>query len=125
VPDGSTRLRADKGKLSRVLGVLISNAIKFTDQGEVRIETSLLDDRTLRIDVTDTGVGIAPENLADIFNEYVQIKSPQRSKIGGTGLGLAISRRLAGVMGGKLEVVSEPGKGSTFSLFLPSSKVIR
>jgi len=125
VPDGSTRLRADKGKLSRTLGVLISNAIKFTDQGEVRIEASLLDDRTLRIDVSDTGVGIAPENLADIFNEYVQIKSPQRSKIGGTGLELAISRRMAGVMGGKLEVVSEPGKGSTFSLFLPSSKVIR
>jgi signal transduction histidine kinase len=124
VPESGIRLRADKGKLSRVVAILVGNAIKFTEQGEVRIECSLLDDRTLRFDVIDTGVGIPAENRSAIFDELAQLKNAMRSKNGGTGLGLSIARRTVRLMGGKLEVVSEPGKGSTFSFFLPSSKVI-
>jgi signal transduction histidine kinase len=85
----------------------------------------LLNDRTLRFDVTDTGIGIARETQNAIFDEFAQMKSPQRARSGASGLALPIARRLVKFMGGKLEVVSEPGKGSTFSFFLPSSKVIR
>ena len=124
-PEPGIHLRADKSKLSRVLNILVGNAIKFTERGEVRVETSLLNDRTLRFDVTDTGIGIARETQNAIFDEFAQMKSPQRARSGASGLALPIARRLVKFMGGKLEVVSEPGKGSTFSFFLPSSKVIR
>jgi K+-sensing histidine kinase KdpD len=125
VPEPGIHVRADKLKLSRVLAILVGNAVKFTDKGEVRIECELLDDRSLRFDVSDTGVGIPTQNLRAIFDEFAQMKSSDRNKMGGTGLGLPISRRLVHLMGGKLEVVSELGKGSTFSFTLPSSKVIR
>jgi signal transduction histidine kinase len=74
--------------------------------------------------VTDTGIGIEPENLSKIFDEFAQLKSPQRSKATGSGLGLAISRRLIEAMAGKLEVLSESGKGSTFSFTLPPTSVV-
>lgn len=125
VPDSGIRLRADKAKLSRLVAILVGNAIKFTEQGQVRIECSLLDDRALRFDVSDTGPGIPTENQGAIFDELAQLKNAKRSQNGGTGLGLSIARRLVRLMGGKLEVISEPGKGSTMSFFLPSSKVIR
>jgi PAS domain S-box-containing protein len=123
-PDPKIILRIDKVKLSRVLGILVDNAIKFTQRGEVRVETNLTDDRALRFDVTDTGVGIAPENHDSIFDEFIQLKSPQRAKTGGSGLGLAIAKRLVELMDGKLEVASELGKGSTFSFTLPASNVL-
>ncbi|MGA2440619.1 MAG: ATP-binding protein [Tepidisphaeraceae bacterium] len=122
-PDPKICLRIDKAKLSRVLGILVDNAIKFTHRGEVRVETSLVDGRTLRFDVTDTGIGIAADSLSSIFDEFTQLKNPQRAKTGGSGLGLAIARRLVELMDGKLEVASEPGKGSTFSFTLPASNV--
>ncbi|MGD0389643.1 MAG: ATP-binding protein [Tepidisphaeraceae bacterium] len=122
-PVSNICLRVDKAKLARVLGILVDNAIKFTQQGEVRVEAILMDDRTLRFEVTDTGIGIAADSLNSIFDELTQLKSAQRAKTGGSGLGLAISRRLVELMDGKLEVASEPGKGSTFSFFLPASNV--
>jgi PAS domain S-box-containing protein len=122
--DPKISLRIDKVKLSRVLAILVDNAIKFTQRGEVRVETSLRDDRSPRFDVTDTGVGIAPDSLNSIFDEFIQLKSPQRAKTGGSGLELAIARRLLELMDGKLEVASEPGKGSTFSFILPASSVL-
>jgi signal transduction histidine kinase len=125
VPEPGIRLRADKAKLSRLVAILVENAIKFTEQGQVRIEWSLLEDRTLRFDVSDTGPGIPAEQQSAIFDELAQLKNSQRNKNGGSGLELSIARRLVRLMGGKLEVVSEPGKGSTLSFFLPSSKVIR
>jgi signal transduction histidine kinase len=125
LPEPGIRLRADKAKLSRVVAILVGNAIKFTEKGEVRIECGLLDDRTLRFEVSDTGIGIPPENQSAIFDEFAQLKKPERSNSGGTGLGLSIARRLARLMGGKLELASELGKGTTVSFFLPSSKVIR
>jgi signal transduction histidine kinase len=125
VPEPEIRLLADKAKLSRVVAILVENAIKFTEKGAVRIECSLLNDRNLRFDVIDTGPGIAPEKQSAIFDEFVQLKNAQRSKNGGSGLELSIARRLVKLMGGKLELISEPGKGSTLSFFLPASKVIR
>ena len=118
------RARVDKLRLSRILGILIDNAIKFTQQGHVCVEATLLENRSLRFDVTDTGVGIARENLTAIFDELIQLKSPERSKNGGTGLGLPIARRLVELMGSKLEVSSELDKGSTFSFALPAGNVI-
>jgi PAS domain S-box-containing protein len=123
-PDPEICLRIDKGKLSRVLGILVDNAIKFTYRGEVSVETTLLDDRTVRFDVTDSGIGIAADSLGSIFDEFTQLKSPQRAKTGGSGLGLAIARRLVELMNGKLEVASELGKGTTFSFILPASNVV-
>ncbi len=114
----------DKIRLSRLLGILIDNAIKFTQRGEVSVEANLLDNRSLRFDVTDTGVGIPAENLNGLFDELVQLRSPQRAKTGGTGMGLPISKRLVELMGAKLEISSEPDKGSTFSFTLPPVNVI-
>lgn len=123
-PDAKIRARIDKIRLSRLLGILVDNAIKFTERGQVSVEAHLTENKALRFDVTDTGVGIPAENLTTIFDELVQLKSPQRAKTGGTGMGLAISKRLVELMGGKLEVFSEPGKGSTFSFTLPPANVI-
>jgi PAS domain S-box-containing protein len=123
-PNSGIRLRGDRIKLTRVLGNLIGNAIKFTEQGRVVVEAGLLPDSRPRVSVTDTGIGIAAENLSKIFDEFAQLKSPERSKVSGSGLGLAISRRLIEAMSGKLDVVSEPGNGSTFSFTLPPTSVV-
>jgi signal transduction histidine kinase len=120
LPEQNVQMKIDKGRLARLLGILVSNAIKFTDKGKVEIEASQLPDRNVCIAVTDTGAGIPPEKMNDIFDEFVQLKNPLRQKIGGTGMGLAIARRLVEVLGGKLEVASEIGKGSTFSFTLPT-----
>jgi signal transduction histidine kinase len=123
LPEGNVHLRVDKARFARVLGNLVGNAIKFTQEGKVEVEANVLPDRTLRVAVTDTGVGIPPEKLGEIFDEFVQLKSPQRQKIGGTGMSLAITKRLVEMMGGTIEVASEPGKGSTFSFTLPAARV--
>lgn len=122
--DPAVRLRGDRIKLSRVVTNLVGNAIKFTDAGGVEVEAALLPDRRPRISVRDTGIGIAAENLEKIFDEFAQLKSPERDKSRGSGLGLSISKRLVETMGGSLDVVSEPGRGSTFSFTLPASCVI-
>jgi signal transduction histidine kinase len=118
------RLRTDKVKLGRILTNLVTNAVKFTETGQVRLEANLLADRTLQFRIVDTGIGIAPENIMLIFDEFAQLKSSQRAKTGGSGMGLAITRRLVQLLGGKLEVVSEAGKGSTFAFCLQASTVI-
>jgi two-component system sensor histidine kinase/response regulator len=119
----SMRLRADRIKMSRVLNNLVGNAIKFTESGQVHVTAERLADGRLRITVADTGIGIEPENLPRIFDEFFQLKNPGRERKG-SGLGLSISKRLVEVMGGQLEVSSEPGKGSTFSVTLPASLVV-
>ena len=122
-PQGNVHLRVDKARFARVLGSLVGNAIKFTEKGKVEVEASVQPDRTLRVTVTDTGVGIPPEKLGEIFDEFVQLRSPQRQKTGGSGMGLAIAKRLVELIGGTIEVASEPGKGSTFSFTLPAARV--
>ncbi len=97
---------------------LLSNAVKFTERGRIRIVVTA-QQGTLKIAVTDTGIGIAPEHLSDIFKSFHQIDNSTERQFGGTGLGLAISRNLARAMGGDVNVVSEIGKGSTFTFAMP------
>lgn len=114
------RLRADKAKLARVVRNLVSNAIKFTETGNVTV-SSALDGHMVAIAVSDTGIGIAPENLERIFGEFAQLRSSSADERRGWGLGLAISKRLVGMMGGTIKVESVLNRGSTFTVRLPRS----
>ncbi len=111
-------LRTDEQKVHQVLVNLLANAVKFTDHGSVSLEVSTPSESTVVFKVKDTGVGIAPEDLAEIFDEFVQLPR-DGAKPEGTGLGLAISRRLAMILGGTLTASSVVGEGSTFALVLP------
>ncbi len=110
----------DEPKARQVVLNLLSNAIKFTAQGEVRVVLGMLDDKTWSVCVEDTGIGIATEFHELIFEEFRQADSSPARQAGGTGLGLAISRKLAHLMGGWLSLESEVGKGSAFTMFLPT-----
>ena len=118
-PDHEITLTTDEGKLSQILRNLISNAIKFTERGEIRVAVVTGDDDTLLFSVTDSGVGIAADDQARIFEEFTQVDNPMQKHVRGTGLGLPLSRKLAGLLGGHLEVESTPGVGSRFELRLP------
>ena len=117
-PPGAV-VTTDAVKLTRILGNLASNAVKFTDAGSVRVALRAGADHGLVASVADTGRGIAPDQLAGIFEEFGQLGNPERSRAKGTGLGLALCRRLVVALGGHLEVASEPGRGSTFTVTLP------
>jgi signal transduction histidine kinase/ligand-binding sensor domain-containing protein/CheY-like chemotaxis protein len=116
------RVNLDPVRLRQVLVNLGGNAVKFTERGEVILRLELLgwEDGSLkvRVAVADTGLGIAPENQARIFEEFAQEDASTTRRFGGTGLGLAIARQLIELMGGRLALSSEPGKGSTFSFEL-------
>lgn len=114
----SLHMVSDEAKLSQILRNFLSNAVKFTEQGEVRL-TVTAQDGTVRFDVRDTGIGIAPEDIQRIFDDFVQVDGPRQRRVRGTGLGLPLSKRLAELIGGRVEVTSAVGKGSTFSLILP------
>jgi signal transduction histidine kinase/DNA-binding response OmpR family regulator len=109
----------DEGKVSQILRNFISNALKFTESGEVRVSATLENDSNLIFSVSDTGIGIAPENLGLIFQDFVQVDSPIQRRVKGTGLGLPLSKKLATVLGGEVGVQSELGAGSTFTLRIP------
>jgi signal transduction histidine kinase len=116
---GGLRVRADREKLEQVLLNLLSNAIKFTEPaGQVAVSCEAAGDRVL-LRVRDTGIGIAPDELARVFEAFVQVDARFTRTQEGTGLGLAISRDLARGMGGDLTAESRPGVGSTFTLALP------
>ena len=116
-PDVPRRVSADGRHLRQVLLNLLGNAIKFTSAGEVRLNIGIGDDGRLTFGVTDTGIGVAPEELAEIFEAFTQTKSGAAA--GGTGLGLTISRHLLNAMGSELRVESTPGEGSRFYFSLP------
>jgi signal transduction histidine kinase len=120
----ATLVRADRMKLARVLGNLIGNAIKYTQSGSVDVRTTRLEDGRISISVADTGPGIAHEHLDLIFDEFFQLRNPERDSSKGSGLGLSISKRLVNAMGGTLVVQSKPGAGSTFVVTLPASAVV-
>ena len=115
VPD---RLIGDPRRLRQVVINLVGNAVKFTEEGEVEVgvavEEALPDAVCLRLWVRDTGIGIAPEKQARIFDSFSQVDSSTSRRFGGSGLGLAISQQLVELMGGRIWVESEEGKGSTF-----------
>ncbi|MBI1205908.1 MAG: response regulator [Azospirillum sp.] len=116
--DVPRRLRGDPLRLQQVLINLTSNAIKFTERGEIVVRVGVEDlagDRiVLGFEVTDTGIGIAPDQLRRLFQAFSQGDSSTTRRFGGTGLGLAICHRLVGLMGGVMTLTSEPGKGSRF-----------
>jgi two-component system, sensor histidine kinase and response regulator len=118
-PDVPAIVIGDPTRLQQVLGNLIGNAIKFTPEGEVVLSVSLREVQAREVHVqfavADTGIGIAPEVQAAIFDAFTQADGSTTRRFGGTGLGLAISRRLVTSMHGELAVSSTPGKGSTFS----------
>ncbi|WP_213008807.1 sensor histidine kinase [Paractinoplanes toevensis] len=111
-------LRTDELLLTRVLRNLLTNAIKFTAEGEVRLAVRTVDD-DVEFTVVDTGTGIPPELHERIFEEFYQVPGSRAITGKGTGLGLPYARRLAGILGGGLRVASTPGRGSTFTLALP------
>ena len=112
-------LYTDDKKLSQILRNFISNALKFTLHGEVRVTATVTADGRVRFAVSDTGIGIAPEHLPTLFNDYTQIASAVQKRHRGTGLGLSLSKRLALVLGGTVEVSSQVGRGSTFAVIIP------
>jgi CheY-like chemotaxis protein len=118
--EGLPELHTDERKLSQILRNLISNALKFTQQGEVRVSAAPGPRGTVVFSVRDTGVGIAPEDQERIFEEFVQVEGPHQQGVKGTGLGLPLSRRLAELLGGSLDVHSQPGEGSTFQAVVAS-----
>jgi PAS domain S-box-containing protein len=111
-------IRADEGRLRQVINNLMGNAVKFTESGGVCVEASLADG-SLRVEVRDTGVGVAPSKRQAIFHEFVQADSSHARRFGGTGLGLAISKRLVESMGGTIGVEARAGGGSCFWFVLP------
>ncbi|PNG58882.1 MULTISPECIES: ATP-binding protein [unclassified Variovorax] len=113
------RLYTDDRRLSQILRNFISNALKFTPRGEVRVSAVRLDDDNVRFSVSDTGIGIAPEHHAAVFDDFAQVDSPVQKRLRGTGLGLSLSRRLAHLLGGEVGIESELGKGSVFFVTVP------
>ncbi|MEU4082097.1 hybrid sensor histidine kinase/response regulator [Streptomyces venezuelae] len=126
-------LVTDDSRLRQVLRNLLSNAVKFTEHGSVELRIEPASDAELPVPVhrggpvvafrvTDTGIGIAPENLEAIFGAFQQADGTTNRKYGGTGLGLSISREIAFLLGGALTVTSVAGEGSTFTLYLPVTR---
>ena len=114
-------LMVDPMRLRQILLNLLSNACKFTKQGEVKLTARKIINggNWIELAVSDTGIGMTPEQQAKLFAEFTQADSLTARRFGGTGLGLAISRKLARMMGGDVTVTSEPGKGSVFTVRLP------
>ncbi|MFC0399780.1 response regulator [Paraburkholderia rhizosphaerae] len=110
----------DGQRLTQILRNLLSNALKFTEQGEVALDIAAEEPGTLRIDVRDTGIGIAADKLDMIFDAFQQADGSTSRHYGGSGLGLSISREFARLLGGRISVVSEPGRGSVFTVWLPT-----
>ncbi len=115
-------LKLDGRRLRQILGNLVSNALKFTQTGAVRVVLARANDR-LVCSVTDTGIGISPEQQRRLFGRFVQADDARAKRYQGSGLGLALSRELAQLMGGTLDVESEPGVGSRFTCTLPLVEV--
>ncbi len=113
-------LRTDEGKVSQILRNLISNALKFTPNGKVTVSAMMLENQWVQFMVEDTGIGIPPEHHEDIFREFSQVENPLQEKHRGTGLGLPLCRNLTMLLGGTIWLESEPGRGSTFFVRLPS-----
>jgi signal transduction histidine kinase len=121
MPDHPIMLRTDPDKVRQILLNLAGNALKYTERGSVRVTLGAGTDRRGVIEVTDTGMGIAPEHLERIFEPFWQVDSAPRSRSHGTGLGLSVVRRLVQLLGGEVTVESERGRGSTFTVRLPAA----
>lgn len=112
-------LDTDRAKLSQIVRNLVSNALKFTERGQVRVSVAPMADDQIAVAVADTGVGIPADLIDRIFEEFAQLENPLQARVKGTGLGLPISRRVAQMLGGDIAVDSVVGEGSTFTLVIP------
>jgi signal transduction histidine kinase len=119
-PVDVARVYTDNTKLSQILRNFISNALKFTQAGEVRVSARADEGGMVTFSVADTGIGIPAEHHAAIFEDFVQVDSPIQKRLRGTGLGLSLSKKLAGLLGGHVGVTSELNVGSTFSVTIPT-----
>jgi signal transduction histidine kinase len=118
-PPAQWQLYTDNKMLSQILRNFISNALKFTVKGEVRVSARQNDDRTVTFAVADSGIGVDPKFHAAIFTDFTQVDSPIQKRLRGTGLGLSLSRQLAELLGGTVGLRSALGQGSTFSVTIP------
>ncbi|QJP95954.1 MULTISPECIES: sensor histidine kinase [Pseudomonas] len=118
-PVGLPRLYTDDKKLAQILRNFISNSLKFTTRGEVRVSARLEGQDKVRFAVSDTGIGIAPELHGTLFEDFSQVDSPLQKRLRGTGLGLSLCKRFAELLGGEVGVESTPGVGSSFFVIIP------
>jgi signal transduction histidine kinase len=118
-PHDVPRVFTDHKKLSHILRNFISNALKFTRQGEVRVKAEREGENQVTFSVSDTGIGIAKEHQAAIFQDFVQVDSPIQQRFRGVGLGLSLSKKFALALGGSVSVSSQLGVGSTFIVTIP------
>jgi signal transduction histidine kinase len=119
LPPSDVTVETDPTKLRQIVLNLLSNAVKFTDHGDIRLGAAATDD-TITITVSDTGIGIAPENLERVFEPFWQVDQSPTRRAGGAGLGLAVTRRIATYLGGSIRISSEVGAGTTFEVDLPA-----
>ncbi|MGN6545689.1 MAG: sensor histidine kinase [Aureliella sp.] len=119
-PPDVPKLYTDDTKLSIILRNFVSNALKFTSQGEVRVRATCVEGGRVQFSVSDTGIGIAQEHLASIFEDWVQIVSSTQKRLRGSGLGLSLCKRYAELLGGNVSAQSQLGVGSTFTLTIPA-----
>jgi signal transduction histidine kinase len=118
-PMGLPRLYTDDKKLAQILRNFISNSLKFTQRGEIRISARLEGQHAVRFAVTDTGIGIPAELHGTLFEDFAQVDSPLQKRLRGTGLGLSLCKRFAELLGGRVGLESQPGVGSTFFVVIP------
>ena len=118
-PQDMPRLYTDDKKLAQILRNFISNALKFTQSGEVRISVRPEGEQEVRFAVSDTGIGIPQDMHGNLFEDFVQIDTPLQKRLRGTGLGLSLCKRFAELLGGRVGVDSTPGVGSTFFVIIP------
>jgi signal transduction histidine kinase len=119
-PEGDIKLYSDDKKVSQILRNFISNALKFTPVGEVTVSARMLDADNIEFAVTDTGIGIAREHIPNLFSDFVQLDVRLQKRLRGSGLGLSLARKFAELLGGRVGVESQLGKGSRFFVVLPT-----
>jgi signal transduction histidine kinase len=119
-PEAIPRIYTDDKKLSQILRNFISNALKFTVEGEVRVTARMAAEQMVEFAVSDTGIGIAQEHLGALFSDFVQLDTRIQKRLRGTGLGLSLAKKFAELLGGRVAVDSELGKGSRFSVLIPT-----
>jgi signal transduction histidine kinase len=116
--DGLPMARFDKDKIIQTISNIVSNALRYTDKGGIKISTEKKGD-SIRIAISDTGIGIKESDKQKLFKRFSQLEPISERRVGGTGLGLAISKDIVDAHNGNIDVVSKPGEGSTFTITLP------
>ena len=119
--DSIGNLRNDETKLRQVLLNLLSNAAKFTEEGIVKLKVSKAARASVKFELSDTGIGMTPKQLKNVFEEFMQAETSTSKKYGGTGLGLPISKKITEMMDGKIEIKSKVGEGTTFTITIPKT----